>query len=128
MKVISRSSKHSRRILEIVWDMRVQIKYLEFKKKILELSNHYTKAAQFRRPDIISSGKIKPTKIARLFHRPTQPMKLELIFIGPAQADKKGFIFSSARPWPTKQRVHFRRPALGRRKYRCPNSAIWMSF
>jgi hypothetical protein len=46
----------------------------EPKQKVdaLTVELHYTKAAQFRQPHLISSAQHKPTKITSLFRRPTQ--------------------------------------------------------
>jgi hypothetical protein len=77
---------------------------------------HYTKAAQFRRPYIISSAKKRPTKITHLFRRPTKAVEIITCFRRPVQADENSLIFSSARSRPTKKNFYFRRPSPGRRK------------
>jgi hypothetical protein len=97
-------------------------------------ASHYTKAAQFHQPDVISSAKNKPKKITRLFHRPTQADEIRIcfrrpnvgqrkkvhIFVDQALADKIKGIFSSACPRPTKIDL-ISSARSGRRKYRYPN-------
>jgi hypothetical protein len=55
----------------------------------IKVGLHYTKAAQFHRPDVISSAKIKPTKIDRLFRRPTQAYKIRTCFRRPNAGRRK---------------------------------------
>jgi hypothetical protein len=50
---------------------------------------HYTKAAQFRWPYVISSAKNKPTKITHLFRRPTKADKIRTCFRRPSVGRRK---------------------------------------